>query len=45
MFGWRRRFSVADDCGIEDDRFEPFIGVPTNFGEEPKAARGFAKSR
>jgi hypothetical protein len=26
---------VADDCGIADDRFEPFIDIPTNFGEGP----------
>jgi hypothetical protein len=35
LFRWRRWFSVADDCGIADDRFEPFIDVPTNFGEGP----------
>jgi hypothetical protein len=23
------------DCGIADDRFEPFIDVPTNVGEGP----------
>ena len=26
---------VADDCRIADDFFEPFIGVPTKFGEGP----------
>ena len=26
---------VADDCGIADDRFEPFIDIPTKFGEGP----------
>ncbi len=26
---------VADDCSIAAGRFEPFIGVPTKFGEGP----------
>lgn len=26
---------IADDCGIADDRFEPFIDDPTKCGEGP----------
>ncbi|MGH8211271.1 MAG: hypothetical protein ACREU6_17070, partial [Steroidobacteraceae bacterium] len=43
LFGWRRWLSVADNCGIADDRFEPFIDVPTNFSERPLWVDGVEK--
>jgi hypothetical protein len=33
LFGDGDGSPVADDCGIADDHFEPFIDVPTSFGE------------